>query len=659
MSQFKIDKQPFWAGWAMDAYPEMSTDELRCHIARQRDAGCTFVWGGHNNPGEVDREKIEPGMSYSIYAALMNKQSPLHDAAQAIYDAQLRLLEACRKEHMPIVFPIGYQIQMGEEWNALHPDHLRRTREGEIVNWGGKSACFYSPQYQEDIRRFYAWIAEDMIKPFHDVICMVNLADEPFGGDYSKFAEEEFQRRTGHGFAEAMAGGAEGLRALGEFQAHYIADYAGWSARAWAEVDPARPTTMSLCGHHGREDYAMPYIPAVFSLTPETFYPTWDVYPRDGHFYNPVKETDITPLLLFLQQVAWLAARHNRPYFYWTTGNSWGLGQSSPDKANIADALVNQLYVLDAARRHDSPLRGVAIWNYNIKFQGLYNDTNPIIYDPDDMFEKLSGGLKGMRAAMNGYAGPSNGSSGNGASAASRCEAVITASRDYLFRFVAVSGKSVYPFPFALAEMHRWAKSGARIRMTETIAEGAAEAESLASSGADINWVIMTDEDDAELKSNGTWQSLGAVAKKCRRVALPAAALKRGVKDGMISAADAKRFCAVGDGAALWKAGVWNEAFGALPERGVYGFPFGTATVYYNLTLGDVRAADVRKGELAADEVVLVICPEARVIFEGAGPAALGECPPIAHHGLCVIGTRDDFFVELMADICQDSKVAS
>jgi hypothetical protein len=35
-------------------------------------------------------------------------------------------------------------------------------------------------------------------------------------------------------------------------------------------------------------------------------------------------------------------------------------------------------------------LAGIAVWNYNVKSQGLYLDTNPIVYDPDDMFRKVS-----------------------------------------------------------------------------------------------------------------------------------------------------------------------------------------------------------------------------------------------------------------------------
>ncbi|GAB4314403.1 MAG: hypothetical protein Kow0059_06180 [Candidatus Sumerlaeia bacterium] len=678
MTSFRILQSPFWAGWAMDAYPEMTTDELRRHIARQRDAGCNFLWAGHNNPGEVDRAKIEPGMSYAVFEALSRPSSPRRDEARDLYRAQIRLLEACRAEQMPVVFPVGYQIQMGEEWNSRHPEHLRRNKEGEIVNWGGRSASFYSPQYQEDIQRYYVWIIQHIVLPFSDVIMMINLADEPFGGDYSLFAEQEFRRRTGMTFSQAARAGNEGARALGAFQARYIAEYAAWSARTWQALDAARPTTMSLCGHHGREDYAMPYIPAVFDLTPESFFPTWDVYPRDGHFHHPVKETDITPLLVFLQQVGFLSARHRRPVFFWTTGNSWGLGQNSPDKANIADALVNQLYVFSAAGRHGAPPAGIAIWNYNIKHQGLYNDTNPIIYDPDVMFEKLTAGLRMLRdraespepdvqpdppdvlappaAATRPSPDPEADRRRPQPPPAGTPEVVITASRDYLFRFVARSGKAVYPFPFAPAHAHRLAKSRARVRLCETIGESTREIQALAAGGAAVVWVIWSDADDAEFAAGGGgWDALRSVAGLCRRISLPRALVDRGLSDGAITPAEARTLIAIDKPVAAWDAADHDRAFGALPAVDVYQFELDGSAVFYNLTHGDVPPPALRDDDLSEAEAVIVLGPEARVLHEGGGPGALAACPPVPHHGLCLIGRRSGFWMERLATLCADA----
>jgi hypothetical protein len=650
MSQFRIDEIPFWAGWAMDAYPEMSSDEIRGHVARQKAAGCNFTWGGHNNPGEVDQEKIEPAMSYAVYAALVNPADPLHGQAKAIFDAQIRLLEACRDEDMPIVFPIGYQIQMGKDWNENWSEHLRRDKEGQIVDWGGRSACFYSPQYQEDIQRYYEWISNEVIKPFSDTIVMVNLSDEPFGGDYSHWAEEEFKERSGMTFAEAERAGDDGLFALGKFQGEYIADYAGWSARAWSLINPDHPTTVSFCGHHGREDYAMPYIPAVFELTPENFYPTWDVYPRDGHFYNPVQESDISPLIVFLQQLSRLSARHDRPVFFWTTGNSWGLGQSSSDKANIADALVNQFYLTENMKKNGGSLGGIAIWNYNIKVQGLYNDTNPIIYDPDEMFEKLSAGLKNLRVFMDDCAGENKNPKTQ--------EVVVTASRDYIFRHNARSGAAVRPFPFALGGLHRMVKSGARIRLCETLKESCDEAKALVEGGNEVVWVLLSDADDREFTNGANWKKLLDLAGRCSRVTLPALLIESGIEGGHITADETSNLHRAYKPVTDWGVEDYEAALCPIQAANLYTIRLGETTILYNLTKGNAFVAEHLLSGIKQEDQAIIISPETRILHEANGPVALNEFPPVPHHGLCLIGNKGAFWMKCLTELFSDSTVS-
>jgi len=124
---------PYYAGWAMSAYPEMSQDALGAAVARQKAAGANLVWIGHNNPGEVGARKREPALSYAVYAAYRDPRDPLHADAVAITRAQFRMLAACRKAGMAAVFPIGYQIQMGKAWNAAHPGDVRRRRQRLIL----------------------------------------------------------------------------------------------------------------------------------------------------------------------------------------------------------------------------------------------------------------------------------------------------------------------------------------------------------------------------------------------------------------------------------------------------------------------------------------------------------------------------------------------
>ena len=390
-------KDKIYSGWAFDPYPEMTADEIAYHVDRLLELGVNFIWIGHNNPGECDAKKIEPALSYAVYEAFIDSSDPRHEDAIEIINAQRRLLDYCLKKNIPVVFPIGYQIQMGTRWNEAHPDSLRRFPNGSPIDLGGISACFYAPQYQRDIKRFYKWVADTIIKDYRSIIIMVNLADEPFGGDYSEFAEKAFKEKNGMTFQEALNGDDTAKRALGEFQNHYIADYAAWSAIAWHDVCPDIPSTMSFCGFHAREENLLPSVPALFAKTPPYFHPSFDVYPRDGDQKTPISEEDIVMLVLLLKQLAYLSSKHKRPYWLWTTGNSWGLGQGSLDQANITDAVVNQIMAVSSASEYGAKLAGFAIWNYNIKYQGLYNDAYKTIYDTEDMLVKLTRVIAALR----------------------------------------------------------------------------------------------------------------------------------------------------------------------------------------------------------------------------------------------------------------------
>ena len=453
-----IDRNMFYTGWAMDSYPEMDEKDIAFHVTRQIDQGANFIWMGHNNPGEVDAKKIEPGLSYAVWEAFADSRDPRHKDALQIIGAQRRLLDFCLKEKIPVVLPVGYQIQMGERWNVEHPNALRRHPDGTIINWGGVSACFYAPEYQENILGYYKWVVRSFVERYHPILLLINLADEPFGGDYSPCAEEIFRKKTGLGFQEALDGSGQALCALGQFQSHYIVEYARWSAEAWHSVCPEIPSTISFCGHHGREENTMPGIPALFRDTPEYFHPTFDVYPRDGNQATPIKESDVVMLALFLRQLGYLSAKHEKPYWLWTTGNSWGLGQASNDPANITDAVVNQIMALASARECGALLRGIAVWNYNVKLQGLYNDNIKTVYDTEDMFHKLTRVIALLRdfTGENFSKSPVLG---------------IVAERDYGNRFIAQSREATWVRPFPFEKFVHPAKNNIPLLMDDSLAE--------------------------------------------------------------------------------------------------------------------------------------------------------------------------------------------
>jgi len=72
-----------YAGWAADAHPEMTSDELRSMVGRMLDHEANLLWIGHNNPGEVGVDKWEPALSYAVCESYVDGASHLHDAAKA------------------------------------------------------------------------------------------------------------------------------------------------------------------------------------------------------------------------------------------------------------------------------------------------------------------------------------------------------------------------------------------------------------------------------------------------------------------------------------------------------------------------------------------------------------------------------------------------
>ena len=313
-------------------------------------------------------------------------------------------------------------------------------------------------QYQKDILCYYQWVVDTIIRDYRPIILMVNLADEPFGGDYSPYAEVAFKEKTGLTFREAQAGGDEEKRALGAFQSDYIVRYAAWSAEAWHSVCPDIPSTMSFCGFHAREENILPSVVGLFADTPPYFHPTFDVYPRDGDQKTAVSEQDVIMLTLLLRQMGYLSNKYQKPYWLWTTGNSWGLGQGSADKANIADAIVNQIMAVNMALENGGLLAGFAVWNYNVKFQGLYNDVYETVYDIEDMLSKLTRVVGCLRDfARRDLRRASN--------------LAIVADRDYAHTFIAKSHKTTLVRPFAFKRFTYAAKNNINLFMDERLAE--------------------------------------------------------------------------------------------------------------------------------------------------------------------------------------------
>lgn len=391
----------YYAGWAIEAYPEASAAEMEATVRRVVEAGANVVWIGHNNPGEVNAEKVEPGLSYAVYEAYVAPTDPRHEHAVDIVAAQHRMLAACRTVGVKAVLPVGYQIQMGRAWNAAHPDDVRRDAGGRPLDiyGGGISASIYAPNYRRDVEGYYRWVDAEFVQPYADVLLMLNLADEPLGGDYSAHAEAEFRQRYGFGFSEVGDDPAR-QRLLGEFQSRYVVEYAIYSAGLWSELQPGLPVTMSFDGAQARQTLTLPDVEALFRDTPDNFVVTFDAYPRDGLPDVPLGDRNLVGLFLLARSVGLYSARYDKPLWLWAAANSWGLSQASPDPGTVSDAVANGLYLALLVRQGGGWLQGIAYWNYNVKEQGLYNDTHDTAYDVETMFERVSAGLSILRRLM-------------------------------------------------------------------------------------------------------------------------------------------------------------------------------------------------------------------------------------------------------------------
>src|SRR5579884_2657019 len=391
---------PHYAGWATIAYPGLSEADLRTMLWRQVSAGANVVWIGHNNPGEVDASSAEPGLSYAVYAAYLDASDPRHADAQAIVDAQVRVLRVARDLGVKVVLPVGYQLQMGAAWDAAHPNDLRRNAQGDVaLDTGVPNASFYSLAFRADLRRYYEWANQYLVQPYRDVILMLNLADEPTGGDYSSLADREFVAETGYSFADVRGDPARQIE-LGRFQTDQIVEYATWAANQWAELDPSLPTTMSFEGATARIHLQLPHVEHLFARTPPTFHPTFDAYPRDGPPEAAIDDATLVRLFTLVRSLGHYSARYQKPFWLWSAANSWGLAQASPEPGNVADAVANAYYLALLARQTGGELQGIAVWNYNARGQGLYNDTHPTTYDPDTMFARVSESLPRVRQLL-------------------------------------------------------------------------------------------------------------------------------------------------------------------------------------------------------------------------------------------------------------------
>ena len=365
-------------GWAYSPRWRKSRAEVVADFQRMRALGCNTVYLGHNSAGNTDPDAYEPGLApanwYAIAAA-----TPNADNAKVVIGAIATSLDAAREAGLDVVLGIGYQIMMGDEWNAANSGELRLNREGALLkHWGSVyTASPYSDIYRRDIREYYTWVDQTFVRPNPHVVAL-NLADEPMGSDFSPHAMAAFQARYGMPFDSAPSG------PRGEFLTGVIPDYAAWSADRWEDLNPDVRTMMTF--HVQRDQPFLPDIERLFSQTPRSF-----IFSEDTHLDDGLTDRTITPenvrlLYGMCRTFGWLSQVYGKPLMLWTGANAWSLKRNG----GMAEARQNIEIVHDATRQAGGTIGMLLAWGWNIQHQGVYDDEGNFGADKDTMIAGVS-----------------------------------------------------------------------------------------------------------------------------------------------------------------------------------------------------------------------------------------------------------------------------
>lgn len=368
-----IQRKPFAnaVGWAYSARidaPHGSTGSPCCvldDLRYLRELGCNTLYVGHANPARwPEPDGVEPGLCYAVYHALVGRTRYQRDAERVVA-ALSNVLDAAESLGLQVVLPVGYQIQMGDEWSDAYPSEVRKFWDGEDLNhWGEpgtRTASPYSRRYWQDITTYYRWVHQTFVRRYPNIVAL-NLADEPMGADCSIHAQAEFRREYGAFFKRAPQ------RAQGEFLAGVLADYASMSAQVWQEIDPSLWTMMTF--HIQREQPLYPDFEMVFQLAPPSFIFSADTHWHDGPPDGGLNDEEFLALQLLCRTLGWLSAVYDRRLMPWTGANAWSLAYSEYNAAHgiryggVKEALDNFKTVNEQIRRMGGQIAFIMGWGF-------------------------------------------------------------------------------------------------------------------------------------------------------------------------------------------------------------------------------------------------------------------------------------------------------
>jgi hypothetical protein len=354
-------------------------------LRRMQDLGFNTVYVTHNNDTIADPDGIEPGLAPPVWYALRNG-TRFYDNSATILDSIISLLDASVEVGIDVVLPLGYQIQMGEEWNDANRTELRRDRNGLTLNhWkSGETASPYSEVYRRDILEYYSWVNDAILVRYPNIVA-INLADEPMGADLSAPARAAFEARYGRPYDQSPA------RDRGEFLTGVIADYATWSAERWRELNPEMWTMMTF--HIQRDAPFLPDIERIFADTPDTFIISADTHLDDGSFDRPITDANTNLLYGMVRTLGWLSNVYDHPLMLWTSANAWGLKRTG----GVSEALQNLDVVHDVPKQVGGRLGMIMAWGWNIHGQGVYDDLGRFGAEKESFIADVSSALAQKR----------------------------------------------------------------------------------------------------------------------------------------------------------------------------------------------------------------------------------------------------------------------
>jgi hypothetical protein len=375
-------------GWAYSARWGRSRADIRSDLRRMRDLGCNVVYIGHNSAGDTNPDAYEPGLAPSDWYAIA-AGTPEAENAHKVAAVILATIEEAGEAGLDVVLGIGYQIMMGDEWNAAHLSDLRRNARGDLLkHWGSVfTASPYSETYRRDIGEYYGWVNQTFVTPYPNVVAL-NLADEPMGSDFSPHAMAAFAARYGRSFEAAPD--AE----RGEFLAGVVSDYAAWSANAWKALNPDVRTMMTF--HIQRDTPFLPDVERIFAQTPDTFVFSADTHLDDGPVDRVITPEVVTLLYGMTRTLGWLSRVYKKPLMLWTSANAWGLKKTGGTR----EALLNLDIVHDTPKQVGGLLGMLMIWGWNIRYQGVYDDAGNFPADKESMIATVSQAVAARREQL-------------------------------------------------------------------------------------------------------------------------------------------------------------------------------------------------------------------------------------------------------------------